>query len=148
MIRDLFECAYAHEASAPGRTPEWIERGGEALAPHREALQRLEQALLASLATAAVALRDGSTSPGAELSQASDSVERLVAALRARRELHSSLDPSARAAVLLYLSSRRQLVRRLLAIEAWLRDWRRAEASEQALAGSQVIGSSPLREGR
>ncbi|MBW2268950.1 MAG: FUSC family protein [Deltaproteobacteria bacterium] len=120
LAQDLFDVVLAAHVRAPNQTPALLARGGEEFADLREALARLDDALLASLETAAESLRVDAAPPGPDLAEARDAVEERLDEIRAGPELRLSLDAQEREAFLVHLDSRRQLATRQLAIERWL----------------------------
>jgi uncharacterized membrane protein YccC len=120
LTRDLCDAVRAARGQAVAHAPAFLERGGGALAPLREALSRVDEALLASLRKAAARVRGEAAVPGPDLAAARDALEARIAELRARPELQPALGPREREAFLVHIDSRRQLVNRQLAIEQWL----------------------------
>ena len=130
LIQDLFDAVLGARGAPPAQSMPLLERGG-ALEPLREALRREDEALLASMQAAAETLRG--EAPAEAASSALDAANRAVLAcldeLRARPEPLPSITAEEREAFLVHLDSRRLLVDRQIAIEAWLADWRQAVAA-------------------
>ena len=120
LTQDLFDAVFATPVIALRRTAELLTRGGDALAPLREALSRVDEALFASMQHAAATVRDGVAAKAPSLAEARDAVEERIAEVRARPELQPPLEDPERKAFLVQIAWRRQLVIRQLAIEQWL----------------------------
>jgi len=133
LIQDLFDAVLDARAAAPGQSMPLVE-GTDTLGPLRDALRREDEALLASMQTAAETLRG--EAPEEAGSSALDEANRAVLArldkLRARPELLPSITSEEREAFLFHLDSRRLLIDRQIAIEGWLADWSRSRISGSA----------------
>jgi hypothetical protein len=133
LIQDLFDAVFGARGAPPAHSMRFLEQGG-ALEPLRDALLREDEALLASMQTAAETLRG--EAPAEAASSALDEANRAVLArldeLRARPELLPSITAEQREAFLVHLDSRRLLVDRQIAIEGWLADWSRSRTSGSA----------------
>jgi uncharacterized membrane protein YccC len=88
----------------------------------REALEHERECLSASLQATARALRGGKIAPSAKLEEAQRAVSSQLAALRATNG-SSSDSAFERTEFLEQLDAHRQIVRRQLALEAWLTEW-------------------------
>jgi hypothetical protein len=124
----------------PGVGESLLERGGELLRPFLAALQRQDEALVASIRAVVAALRGEAAHADSGLASAHRAVAESVAALRADPSRASSLSDDEKRQLLIGLDVRRQLVSRQLAIEDWLAEWHEAEA-----AADQASSSSPSR---
>ena len=102
---------------------------GDAAVPLREALERVDQALLASLQATADVLRGRAATLSPSLAEAHDTARARLDEMRSRPELRSTLGAEERREFLVQLDARGQLVTRQLAIEDWLTDWRAAAAA-------------------
>jgi len=126
LTQDLFDAVFAARSLALDQTAALSERGGSGLADLREAVACVDEALLASMQTAAASLRDEAATPGPGLSDARDAVENRIDEIRERPDPGREFDAQERDAFLVQLDARRQLVTRQLAVENWLADWCRA----------------------
>ena len=133
VIQDLFDAVLGARGAPPVQSMPLAERGG-VFEPLRDALQREDEALLASMQTAAETLRG--EAPAEAASSALDAAKRAVLArldeLRARPEPLPRITAEAREAFLVHLDSRHLLVDRQIAIEGWLADWSRSRSSGSA----------------
>ena len=120
LTQDLFDAVFATQVIALRRTAELLTRGGDALAPLREALSRVDEALFASMQHAAATVRAGVAATTPSLADARDALEERIAEVRARPELQPPLEDPETKAFLRQIAWRRQLVIRQLAIEQWL----------------------------
>jgi hypothetical protein len=127
--QDLFDaCLQAPRFSVDEEDP--VRQDAEAmLAPLRAALLDQNQALLSSLSASARALRGGAPEPGTGLAEAQTTLEAQLAEIRDQPELARAAGARRTDALLAYVDSRRQLVARQLAIEAWLADWHQADSA-------------------
>jgi len=122
ITQDLFDASLGAD-QAPSR-----EEGAEAaLAPLREALHRQADALVASLTTAAGALRGAEPEPGSGLAEARAAVESQLDALRTRPDLARAAGARRTGEFLARLAASRRLVDSQLHVEAWLAEWRKAQ---------------------
>jgi uncharacterized membrane protein YccC len=128
LIQDLFDAVSGARAAPPARSMPLVERT-DALGPLRDALRREDEALLASMQAVAHTLRG--EAPAEAASSALDEANRAVLArldeVRARPDLLPSVTAEEREAFLVHLDSRRLLVDRQIAIEAWLAEWQQAQ---------------------
>jgi len=131
LIQDLFD-ASLRTPLAPAAEAE--PAADAALAPLHAALGRQDEALVASLAAVAEALRGPAPGPGSELEEARAAVEAQLDALRGEPDVARALGARPTDALLASLGARRLLVARQLAIEAWLADWKRSDQHERAPA--------------
>jgi uncharacterized membrane protein YccC len=119
LTQDLFDASL--------RTP--LAPGGDEAEPAADAaLRRQDEALVASLVAVAEALRGAAAEPGPGLREAHDAVEVQLDALRGDPDAARGLGARSTDALLASFDARRFLAARQLAIEAWLADWRAAEA--------------------
>ena len=82
-----------------------------------------------SITAAAEVLRGVAAESGAALSEARALVEAQIDSLRRQSPIARSLSVQEADAFLAYLASRRELATRQLGVEAWLADWREAQAT-------------------
>ncbi len=128
LTQDLFDASLVALGTTawergPGPAPSRPE-----LASLREAFVREDESLLASVQSAADALRAGAVAPNSALAETRrDALDRLDA-LRADTGSAALPDEPDRIAFLEELDSRSRIVNRQLAIESWLADWAAAEA--------------------
>jgi hypothetical protein len=127
VIEDLFDASLAGDQTPSGEQETLPEEVGAALAPLREALHREAEALVASLTTAAGALRGGEPEPGSGLAAARAAVESQLDALRARTDLARAAGARRTGEFLARLAASRRLVDSQLRLEAWLAEWRKAQ---------------------
>jgi hypothetical protein len=104
---------------------------GSELQPLLDSLVRVDDALLVSLQSAVDQIGDSAegAAPDSDLAAAGDAVQSQLDALAQVPNEQPALNEQDRALGLVQLDSRRQLVTRQLALEAWLQEWRRAEAT-------------------
>jgi uncharacterized membrane protein YccC len=133
LIQDHFDAVLGARGAPPAQSMPLVERGG-VFEPLREALLREDEALLASIQTAAETLRGEAPAEAASsaLDEANRAVLACLAELRARPEPLPSIDAEEREAFLVHLDSRRLLVDRQIAIEGWLADWSRSRTAGSA----------------
>ena len=131
LTQDLFDASLRARRIPIGDERSVWQQGGDSLASLRTALLQQDEALLASMQTAAETLRGEAPTESASsaLDEANCAVLARLDDLRARREPLPSITAEAREAFLVHLASRRLLVDRQLTIEAWLADWRQAVAA-------------------
>jgi uncharacterized membrane protein YccC len=143
LVQDLFDASL--------RAPRWrigdevttaMEAVGE-LAPLREALIRLDEALVASLQATAAALRGSGPGPGSSLREAGVAAEAQLDALRRRGDSLPAQDASAAARFLSRLAATRLLVDRQLRLEDWLLDWHRVESTDPSAVRTSDDASRP-----
>ena len=142
LIQDLFDAVFGARGAPPAQSMPLVE-ATDTLGPLRDALRREDEALLASMQTAAETLRG--EAPAEAASSALDEANRTVSArldeLRARPEPVPSITAEAREAFLVHLDSRRLLVDRQFAVEAWLADWRRGIELRETRCVSSVASA-------
>jgi hypothetical protein len=131
VIEDLFDASLAGDQTPSGEQETLPEEVGAALAPLREALHREAEALVASLTTAAGALRGGEPGPGSGLAASRAAVESQLDALRARPDLARAAGARRTGESLARLAASRRLVASQLQLEAWLAEWREAQGKAQ-----------------
>ncbi len=95
----------------------------------RAALARQDEAIVFSITAAAEVLRGVGAESGAALSEARALVEAQIDSLRRQSPIARSVSVQEADAFLAYLASRRELATRQLGVEAWLADWREAQAT-------------------
>jgi hypothetical protein len=129
LTQDLFDaCLLAPRFTADEEHP--VRQDDEAtLARLRAAMLDQNQALLSSMAASARALRGRAPEPGTGLAEAQAALEAQLDASRGQRELARAAGAQRTDAIRAYVESRRQLVARQLAIEAWLGDWHQADSA-------------------
>jgi hypothetical protein len=124
LVQNLFDSILGARGAPPAAAMPALARAGDAAAPLREALERVDQALLASLQATADVLRGRAATLSPSLAEARDTARARLDEMRSRPELRSSLGAEERREFLVQLDSRGQLVTRQLAIEGWLAEWR------------------------
>ena len=129
LTQDLFDACLLSRGIAPGETGPTPQDAEAALASLRAALLEHDEALRSSIAASAQALRGGTPEAGSRLAEAQTALEARLDEIRGHREVARAAGARQVGAFLSYVDSRRELVARQLAIEAWLADWRRAVAA-------------------
>jgi hypothetical protein len=127
VIQDLFDACLGADPTPSGAEEALLEESEAALAPLREALDRQAQALVASLAAVAGALRGAEPGPGSGLAEARAAFESQLVALRARPDLAGAAGARRTGEFLARLAASRRLVDSQLELEVWLAGWRRAQ---------------------
>jgi len=134
LTQDLFDASLHAQRWRVGKEAAVPQSAAAALAPLREALTHLADAIVASLIAAASALRGSGPEPDHSLGEARAAVEAQLDALRGRTDLARAGDPRRAGDFLAQLAATRQLVDSELRIEAWLADW--SQARRQDPSGS------------
>jgi uncharacterized membrane protein YccC len=129
LTQDLFDTALRGRKAAAAAAEAPPPQAAAALAPLREALRREQAAVTASIERVARALRGAAIEPDPGLREAHSEVSSCLDALRARGELAGVAEAGRSEASLAALADQRALSESQLAIETWLSDWRRAEAT-------------------
>ena len=129
LTQDLFDACLRSPGFAPGETGPAPQDAETALASLRAALLEHDEALRSSIAASAEVLRDGPPEAGSRLAEAQTALEARLDEVRGDREIARAAGAQQLGAFLSYVDTRRELVTRQLAIEAWLADWRRAAAA-------------------
>jgi uncharacterized membrane protein YccC len=127
VIEDLFDASLGSDQTPSGAEEALPEEAEAALAPLREALNLQAEVLVASLTTAAGALRGAEPEPGSGLAEARAAFESQLDALRARTDLAHAAGARRTGEFLARLAESRRLVDSQLQLEAWLADWREAQ---------------------
>jgi len=112
----------------PGVLEIHLDRAGEPFRPLLAAVRREEGALLDSMQSGVATLRGEGRQRETGLAEAHEAVRECIDSLRADPRSRSGLSDEATRQIIVHLESRRTLVSRQLAIEAWLEDWQEAEA--------------------
>ncbi len=127
LTQDLFDASFARDA---GITP---SGGSERQASRPEAaafssaLQHESEALIASVQSAIDALRNRAAPPTSALANAHRTVIDCIESLRERSEDAPRVEEHERTAFFKRLDTRRQIITRQLAVEAWLAEWSAAQ---------------------
>jgi len=127
LTQDLFDASLARDA---GLAP---SANGDRHASHPDiaalssALNDESEAFVASVQSTIDALRNRAASPNPTLANAHRAVIDCLDSLRDRAEDLPRVDEHERTAFLEQLDTRRQIITRQLALEAWLADWAAAE---------------------
>jgi len=124
LALDLMDAVMAHH---PGSLDALLDRGGERYQPLRAAI-RGDETLLESMQAAVASLRGEAGHRASGLAAAHQAVGECLEALRASPSPQDHLSDEERRRCLVLLDSRRRLVLRQLEVEAWLGQWREAEA--------------------
>jgi uncharacterized membrane protein YccC len=127
VIQDLFDASLGADPTPSAEQEALPAETEAALAPLREALNRQAEALVASLTTAAGALRGAESEPGSDLAEARAAFESQLEALRARPDLGRGAGARRTGEFLARLAESRRLVDSHLQLEAWLAEWRKAK---------------------
>jgi len=114
----------------PGVGEPIVQRGGEPLRRLSEALERQDDALVASIHAVVDVMRGKAAHADSGLVAAHRAVMECVDELRADPTRTSSLSDGEKRQLLIALYWRRTLVSRQRAIEDWLAEWREAEAAD------------------
>jgi len=130
LVQDLFDASLRAPRWGIGDEVAATMEAVDELAPLRESLIRLDEALVASLQATAAALRGTGPGPGSSLREARVSAEAQLDAVRRGRDAAPALDASQAARFVARLAATRLLVDSQLRLEDWLRDWRGVESSE------------------
>jgi len=125
LLADLNDAAVGFQQGWPSGL---AERGDRALRPLLERLDHQDAASVASLAVVAARLRGESPAPSPDLAQARQAVEDHLEELRGRLGSLSGLTDAQIRDLLVRIDSRRRLLTRQLAMEAWLAEWLEARA--------------------
>ena len=129
LLQEIFDASLRTRKWAVGNEAAATQDAAAALAQLREALTRHDEALVASLKSAADALRGSGPAPDSSLGEARAAVDAQIDALRGRADLASALDPGRFGEILAHLAAGRRLVDSQLQLEVWLADWQRAAAA-------------------
>jgi hypothetical protein len=122
---DLMDAVVAHH---PGSLEALLDRAGGRYQPLRAEIRRGDEALLESMQAAVATLRGVTAHRASELAAAHQAVGQCLEALRASSDPQHHFSDEERRRCLVLLDSRRRLVLRQLEVEAWLGEWREAEA--------------------
>ncbi len=127
LTQDLFDASLARDAEfAPHGDPE-RDASRPDIAALSSTLNRESEALVASVQSTIDALRNRAAPPNPALANAHRAVIDCLDSLRNRTEDAPRIDEHERTAFLEKLDTRRQIITRQLALEAWLADWATAE---------------------
>jgi uncharacterized membrane protein YccC len=129
LLQELFDASLHTRKWVVWNEAAATQDAAAALARLREALTRHDEALVASLKSAAAALRGSGPAPDSRLGEARAAVDAQIDSLRGRADLDSSLDPGRFGEILAQLAAGRRLVESQLQLEAWLADWQRAQVT-------------------
>jgi hypothetical protein len=143
LLQEIFDASLRTRKWLVGNEAAATQDAAAALAQLREALTRHDEALVASLKSAADALRGSGPAPDSRLGEARAAVDAQIDSLRGRADLDSSLDPGRFGEILAQLAAGRRLVETQLQIEAWLADWQRAQATASVPALSPPVPQTP-----
>ena len=131
-MQGLFDVLAVPRGGPPGNAVPALSRAASDLRPLLESLAQLDDALIASMQAAIDELGGdpGAPAPDDDLAAtARTALSNLRTLAEAPADERPSLGAHDRNLVLVQLDSRRTLVTRQLAIEAWLKDWRAAQIS-------------------
>jgi hypothetical protein len=133
LVQNLMDAALSHRVGAAAQL---LERGGAALRPLVEVLQREDRAFDDSVKAATEALKGDSPLRASDLAAARAAVEEQLKQLRNAPAPLPHLGADERQRFLAEIDSRRRLVFRQRAIEEWIDEWRKADVTASCLPAS------------
>jgi uncharacterized membrane protein YccC len=127
LTQDLFDASIARDAGFAGSDDQQLDASHPDVEALASALHHESEALIASVQSTVDALRNRAVPPSPTLANAHRTVSECLESLRNRTEDVLQIDEHERTAFLERLDTRRQIITRQLAVEAWLTEWSAAQ---------------------